>query len=353
MTQPPFISYAQNREDVMLWRALRDQPPGFYVDAGAADPDLLSVTRAFYERGWRGLDVEPLPEKATRLRQARPGDVVIEAALSDQPGRAAFHRVRLHEDSGLSTLDATAAGQSGGQVEAFEVEVTTLAALCREHVPGEVHFLKIDVEGAEAAVLRGADLRQFRPWIVLVEATKPLTGEPSSAEWEPLLTGAGYVPVWFDGLNRFYVAEERHAALAPHFQVPPNPFDAYVVADHFAEQRLADALALAQDRLEQVQRLQSELDRLRPPASAAAPAQPRRAAARLAYRLLRPVLRPLAWRLRTFLLGHVRDELAEVRAQQAAMQAQLDQLTAGPALDASFGRALEAILLTVALERER
>ena len=46
----------------MLWRAFHDARPGFYVDVGAADPDADSVTRAFYDRGWRGIDVEPLPE---------------------------------------------------------------------------------------------------------------------------------------------------------------------------------------------------------------------------------------------------------------------------------------------------
>ena len=39
-----FISYAQNYEDVILWRALRDVERGFYVDVGAADPQVDSVT---------------------------------------------------------------------------------------------------------------------------------------------------------------------------------------------------------------------------------------------------------------------------------------------------------------------
>ncbi|HZF37393.1 MAG TPA: FkbM family methyltransferase, partial [Blastocatellia bacterium] len=44
-----FISYAQNFEDVMLWRALKHIDRGFYIDVGANDPDLDSVTKAFYE----------------------------------------------------------------------------------------------------------------------------------------------------------------------------------------------------------------------------------------------------------------------------------------------------------------
>ena len=52
-----FVSYAQNFEDVMLWRALRDIPNGFYVDVGAWSPEVDSVTLAFYERGWSGINM--------------------------------------------------------------------------------------------------------------------------------------------------------------------------------------------------------------------------------------------------------------------------------------------------------
>ncbi len=254
----PFISYAQTMEDVMLWRALGSVGPGFYIDVGAADPDRLSVTRAFYERGWHGLDVEPLPEQAARLREARPRDVVVQAALAAAPGTATFYRVQREGDLGLSTLDPVAAARAGGAVEALPVEVTTLAALCRTHVTGPVHFLKVDVEGSEGEVLRGAEFALVRPWIVLVEAVRPLGGEVS-AEWEPVLLRAGYVFVWFDGLNRFYVAREHHAQLARHFETPPNPFDHYKVADLPREELLAATTALAEARLETIRALEAQL----------------------------------------------------------------------------------------------
>ena len=53
-----FISYAQNFEDVMLWRALKHINNGFYIDIGANDPVVDSVSLAFYENGWRGVHVE-------------------------------------------------------------------------------------------------------------------------------------------------------------------------------------------------------------------------------------------------------------------------------------------------------
>ncbi len=58
---PAFTSYAQNFEDVMLWRALRHIDQGYYIDVGAWSPELDSVTKAFYEHGWHGINVEPNP----------------------------------------------------------------------------------------------------------------------------------------------------------------------------------------------------------------------------------------------------------------------------------------------------
>ena len=84
------VSYAQNFEDVLLWRALHDIIGGRYIDVGAHDPFINSVSLAFYNAGWRGVNVEPTPEFAARLREARPDDTVIEAAVSDKAGPIPF-----------------------------------------------------------------------------------------------------------------------------------------------------------------------------------------------------------------------------------------------------------------------
>jgi hypothetical protein len=42
-----FASFAQNFEDVTLWRALRDVGQGSYIDIGAQDPETDSVSLAF------------------------------------------------------------------------------------------------------------------------------------------------------------------------------------------------------------------------------------------------------------------------------------------------------------------
>ncbi len=246
-----FVSYAQNFEDVLLWRAFKHLATGFYIDVGAAHPDTDSVTRAFYDRGWRGINIEPAAGLFTRLEAARPRDVNLKIALGEAAGRAPFFSVA---GTGLSTLSEAAADNYRAQqldVGRDEIEVQTLAEVCRRHPAGDIHFLKIDVEGSEEAVLAGADLRSFRPWVVLVEATAPMSTIETHAEWEPGLLAAGYRFLWFDGLNRFYAAEEYYDELAPHFRVPVNVFDdALRAADTECARRIASAEAQAADLLE-------------------------------------------------------------------------------------------------------
>jgi FkbM family methyltransferase len=242
-----FVSYAQNFEDVMLRRALRDVEAGFYVDAGAAHPDVDSVTRAFYDAGWSGINVEPVAASHRRLQASRPRDVNVRAALGRERGAG---RLFVVAGTGLSTLHEDAAARAsaatGFAAEAAEVEVTTLADICDAHTGREIHFLKVDVEGAEADVLAGADFDRHRPWIVLVEATAPMSAEPTHAAWEPILLRAGYGFAYFDGLNRFYLADERRDALAPSFSLPPNVFDDFIrAADTEWARRVAEAEARA------------------------------------------------------------------------------------------------------------
>ena len=224
----PFKSYAQNFEDVMLYRALGNVWPGFYIDVGAQDPDIDSVSKAFFERGWRGIHIEPVPEYAERLREARPGDKIIEAAVSNVVGTTAL---TVFPKTGLSTTDPLVAKNHidrgiDHQPEPIIVSTVTLAELSLELELAEatVHWLKIDVEGHERSVLEGWDTKRLRPWIIVVEATIPNEQVTNHEEWEPILSEAGYQCVYGDGLNRFYIEPQRED-LAQALSCPPNPFD--------------------------------------------------------------------------------------------------------------------------------
>lgn len=244
-----FISYAQNCEDVMLWRALRGVTPGYYIDIGANHPVLDSVTKSFYDRGWHGMNVEPIKSLYEQLVLERPNDINLCCAVSSTIGRTAFYDVA---GTGLSTIEPSVGEGHAGlgyDVRTYEVPVFTLTDLFDRYNVTVVHFLKIDVEGAEKKVLEGMPFDRVMPWIIVVEGTRPNTQIPSYADWEPIITSCGYSFVYFDGCNRYYVSA-AHLELALSFHAPPNAFDDYVnYRDWSAQQELRKDLAAVRKEL--------------------------------------------------------------------------------------------------------
>ncbi len=224
------VSWAEHWEDVRLWRVLRERDPAFYVDVGAMDPSEDSVTRAFYDLGWSGLNVEANPFYAKRLIDARPRDRVESVAAGRERRTATLHVVQSSdgEETGLTTLESGVAARhadEGSRVVDVEVDVVPLSELLDGTEAAEAdrfHFLKVDVEGHEAAVLAGADLKRFRPLIVLIEARAPRRPVDTYRESEDVLFDAGYRFAADDGLNRWYVRSED-AALTDTLAPEINP----------------------------------------------------------------------------------------------------------------------------------
>ncbi len=187
-----FVSYARDFEDVLLWRVFRDEAPGFYVDIGAEHPDEGSVTRAFHDRLWRGINIVS-PEHLAWFAGARPRDI---------------------------NLAPPSAG---------------VADLCRRHAPPEFGFLRI-APGLAREVLEGADFTGFRPRVVVIGEDEPV-GER--------MLGAGYV----GAIRGFHVARE-HAALCARFAEPLGENDDFMRApaagsalNHVERARVERALA--------------------------------------------------------------------------------------------------------------
>jgi FkbM family methyltransferase len=222
-------SYAQNFEDIMLWRSLKHIAGGKYIDIGAQDPIVDSVSFLFYKHGWRGLHVEPSPAYAESLRRERPDEIVIQAAVARKSGMKKFYEIPT---TGLSTGDREIAESHKNRGYPFnEIVVTgiTLEEIFSTQLNSEIHWLKIDVEGEEKNVLESWGGSEVRPWIVLVESTVPLTTIDCHEKWEYLLLERDYDFTYFDGLNRFYVARE-HEDLNAAFRVSPNIFDDFTLS---------------------------------------------------------------------------------------------------------------------------
>jgi FkbM family methyltransferase len=203
------LSYAQNMEDIHLAAIFSGQSGGFYIDVGGGHPVADNVSLMSYLAGWSGVVVEPQAHLHALYARVRPRDVALATLVGRASGEAAFHVVdRLHGFSTMVEANAKGASGFGAGYVTEKRPVTTLADICGLHAPARIDWLKIDVEGAEADVIAGGDWTRHRPRLVLVEAIEPGSMKGSEAAWEPLLLAADYRFVFFDGLNRFYLAAE-------------------------------------------------------------------------------------------------------------------------------------------------
>jgi FkbM family methyltransferase len=257
----PRISYAQNCEDILIDRLFRGEF-GTFMDIGACHPILDSNTWFFYERGWRGVNLEPSSSSFQRFLEQRPEDLNLNLAASDFDGELTLYEVHDHVINGTSTLVAEIAQdylRRGLQVVEKRVPVRTVRGLVREHDIAPPDFLSIDVESHESQVIRSIDLEHWRPKLIVVEATVPGSSEPNHQAWEPMLLENGYDFVAFNGLNRFYLRDDlRH--LARHFETPVNVFDRFLP---YAQVRAELDAADARGELERWERCQREWEKER------------------------------------------------------------------------------------------
>lgn len=210
------ITYSQNKEDLILWGYFHKlEDPGLYIDIGANEPVEDSVTKFYYVRGWRGINVEPQMSCYKKLKLDRPRDINVCKGISDKEGVA---EITSFANTGISTFNKVVAAGYGETTksEISKITTTTLNSLYKKYVKKQaVHFLKIDVEGFEEKVINGNSWKINRPWVICIEQTW------DSTSWSKILLKNGYIQHIFDGLNGYYVAKE-HAGLIADYLVFSN-----------------------------------------------------------------------------------------------------------------------------------
>jgi FkbM family methyltransferase len=196
---PPFnLSYSQEGEDMVLRRIFEMQPTGFYVDIGAHHPERFSNTNFFYQRGWRGINVDAMPGSMEAFGHLRPEDANLQAAVSDQSQTLTYF---IFDERALNSFDRELSLQRQQQgckiLQQVEIKTITLADLLEKHLPPgrQIDFLSVDVEGFDLNVLRSNNWERFRPRVILVEdMTVSAWGQINGSPTTEFLRSNGYEP---------------------------------------------------------------------------------------------------------------------------------------------------------------
>jgi FkbM family methyltransferase len=176
--------YSQIGQDKwLLYKMFPDVRDGFFVDVGSADGTIRSNTKALEERGWTGLCVEPFPTNM----EGRTAQLFKEVVWSSAGRTVQFHA--YGEMGGVSeTLGTFKDEASGAPVVEFQT-VTLGDILERGRAPAFIHFLSLDVEGAELEALRGIPFDRYRFGAMTIEHNNEARKRREIAEF---LAARGY-----------------------------------------------------------------------------------------------------------------------------------------------------------------
>ena len=156
---------------------------GFFLDVGSGHGTIGSNTKALEDLGWTGICVDPFPTHMDG-RTCRVEKVVVSSA--------AGQIVKFHTHAGLGGI-ADTLGKWKEEAEkspAVELTTTTLGAvLAGAGAPSFIHFLSLDIEGAELEALRGMPFDQYRFGAMVIEHNDE---EPKRSDILKFLAERGY-----------------------------------------------------------------------------------------------------------------------------------------------------------------
>lgn len=212
------VTFSQFGEDLVIANLFAllgiDRPS--YLDLGANDPISGSNTALLYMRGSRGTVVEANPNWELAWRETRPRDLFLNVGVAEEPGHLTFHFI--DDFSGRNTFnpayaDALTAIDNQWQVRrTAEIPTMRLNDIVERIMGGRwPHFLSIDIEGLDHAVLASAHFSDSYPIALCIE-TRDGAGNDNTDAYIDLLKAKGYAPMMRTWGN--LIAVHRAAASA-------------------------------------------------------------------------------------------------------------------------------------------
>ena len=170
----------------VLEKVFPDVTNGYFVDIGSGHGTIGSNSRTLEERGWTGVCIDPFPVHM----EGRTCRMFKEVVFSKAGLVMAFHTA-----GGVGGIADTLGQWNVEAARAPTVSVTTVTLddiLARAGAPPFIHFMSLDVEGAELEALRAFSFDRYRVGAWTIEHNRE---EPKRSQIVALLAQHGYLRV--------------------------------------------------------------------------------------------------------------------------------------------------------------
>ena len=167
------ISFAQEGEDRILNRYFEGKLTGFFVDVGAHHPKRFSNTCLFYDKGWKGINIDPILNMKDLFEKERPRDINLQIGIGEKEielNYFSFNEPALNTFS-KELAEEYVQNEKYFIVEQNKIKITTLESVLDQYLPKNtiIDFLSIDAEGFDFEVLKSNNFKKYRPKLILVE----------------------------------------------------------------------------------------------------------------------------------------------------------------------------------------
>lgn len=193
--------YSQDGEDVVLYSFYEANPEykGFYVDIGALHPFRFSNTQLFYEKGWRGINIDATPGSMKEFEKYRPEDINIEIGISNEAKDLIFYSFKEPALNSFNKEISKERISKGWELDKeIIVKTQSINDVLAKYISSNktIDFLTIDVEGLDFEILQSLDWMKYAPKFLLVEelnyVNKDIIGYEKSDMYQ-FLNSMGYV----------------------------------------------------------------------------------------------------------------------------------------------------------------
>lgn len=168
-------SYSQEGEDLIIDRFFENQSTGFFIDIGAHHPRRFSNTYLLYQKGWQGINIDPMPGVMKLFNKERPKDINLEIGISREKNILKYY---IFNEKALNTFSESEAIIKSKInptkyfiVNTININTYPLEKILDKYIDSskKIDLMSIDVEGLDLDVLKSNDWNKHRPKIILIE----------------------------------------------------------------------------------------------------------------------------------------------------------------------------------------
>ena len=162
------ISYSLTSVDLVVDYIFKKKN-GIYIDVGCNHPVYNNNTYLLSKKGWKGINIDIDKKSIQLFNLFRKKDLNLNLAASSK--KTELEYICFHEKSPINMIKTSQNQNLHSSEKIKNIPSDTLNSIIEKspYKDKKIDFVSIDVEGYELEVIKGFDLKKYKPSIIVIE----------------------------------------------------------------------------------------------------------------------------------------------------------------------------------------